>query len=616
MREPRDIDENWVKSLESDVYRALGLTVDTAQGLVYLNGGLVHLRPRTFLLLQFLIDNRHRLVEKTEIFATVWKDATVSDATLVGCVQEIRRALNDDPKAPCYIRTVPRRGYQFIAPLQDSAAPGVKVAEEPPPAAACRSYWLHALIGGAAVLSAVVFASLRTGERPERSLWEVAWFKLDHGALEDTAENLTAPKEQGAARRVQGVLGGAIQFDGVSAVLDGHDPRGRLPRGDSPRTISAWIRTRSTNGDASVIVNVNSNGGSEFSPDNFSLVLLKSGHVAWSRNGRADVFARREVAVSKQRVDDGNWHFLAGRFHGAPSNKGSVFVDGVESEPATMRLTGPFVPSTVKWAAGNGVVRGSYFRGEADDIRIFERALSPATIAAMHRCVAGAADVDVPGRGAFYFAATNAPDSEGPSHLRIGATIENTGTSFAGVHLIRRVNDCGLRGIRAGDVGQDIYMAADILAPTNAEGLETQAGPFLRSRRAAPGDGIIGGTSAGFWVRLHSTGAVSVRRLNPSATIAFAQPAARFDASVFHRLEVAAKATAMQVTLDGKPVTFDQGGKMTSTVVVEPAWEKLADPGINAGTAGIYFGAEGNISRIGGQQAKNLRVESYRPLFQ
>ncbi|MBM3753142.1 MAG: hypothetical protein FJW38_04085 [Acidobacteria bacterium] len=68
MREEQEFDEIRAKGDELKVFRALDLVVDTAQGLAHLYGEPIHLRPRTFQLLEFLIENRHRLVEKNEIF--------------------------------------------------------------------------------------------------------------------------------------------------------------------------------------------------------------------------------------------------------------------------------------------------------------------------------------------------------------------------------------------------------------------------------------------------------------------------------------------------------------------------------------------------------------------
>jgi hypothetical protein len=44
---------------------------------------------------------------------------------------------------------------------------------------------------------------------------------------------------------------------------------------------------------------------------------------------------------------------------------------------------------------------------------------------------------------------------------------------------------------------QDLYIRVDLLVPASAAGV-VQAGPYFRSRAASPGDGIIGGSSAGY----------------------------------------------------------------------------------------------------------------------
>src|SRR5262249_3623994 len=49
-------------------------------------------------------------------------ETVVSDAALTSCIQELRKALKDDPKQPRYLKTIHRRGFQFIGALQ---APGL-----------------------------------------------------------------------------------------------------------------------------------------------------------------------------------------------------------------------------------------------------------------------------------------------------------------------------------------------------------------------------------------------------------------------------------------------------------------------------------------------------------
>ena len=67
-------------------------------------------------LLEYLADNRNRLVTKTEIFDNVWNDKFTTDGTLNVHVRKIREAIEKDPQDPKYIVTVWKEGYKFVAP--------------------------------------------------------------------------------------------------------------------------------------------------------------------------------------------------------------------------------------------------------------------------------------------------------------------------------------------------------------------------------------------------------------------------------------------------------------------------------------------------------------------
>ncbi|MGD9903212.1 MAG: transcriptional regulator [Vicinamibacterales bacterium] len=79
------------------------------------DGRPVPLIPRYFDLLLLLVARRADAVAKADIFAEVWSDVIVSDGALAQAVRTLRRALDDDPKTPRFIRTVSRHGYQFVA---------------------------------------------------------------------------------------------------------------------------------------------------------------------------------------------------------------------------------------------------------------------------------------------------------------------------------------------------------------------------------------------------------------------------------------------------------------------------------------------------------------------
>jgi hypothetical protein len=162
--------------------------------------------------------------------------------------------------------------------------------------------------------------------------------------------------------------------------------------------------------------------------------------------------------------------------------------------------------------------------------------------------------------------------------------------------------------MQSADVGQDVRISADLLVPGDAAGRHTQAGPYLRSRLAAPGDGIMGGTSAGYWVALDSNATVTVRRLNPPAVIAFAA-LPKFDAAAFHHIEVVALGEHLQVKLDDSLLEFTQEGRATRTVSIPPVWKGPPVMGSNEGGAGIEFAAIDSRGQIGGQEARRIRIE-------
>lgn len=88
-------------------------TLDLARGCLLRSSEEVKLRPKSFEVLRQLVENNDRLMSKAELMRGVWPDSFVTDDSLVQCLIEIRRALEDDVHR--YIKTVPRRGYVFRA---------------------------------------------------------------------------------------------------------------------------------------------------------------------------------------------------------------------------------------------------------------------------------------------------------------------------------------------------------------------------------------------------------------------------------------------------------------------------------------------------------------------
>jgi TolB-like protein/DNA-binding winged helix-turn-helix (wHTH) protein/Tfp pilus assembly protein PilF len=90
-------------------------TLDLTRGSLRAGDRLIELRPKSFGVLAYLVENAGRLVPKDELMAAVWSDVVVSDESLAKCVSEVRAALGDSDQR--LVKTVPRRGYLLDAPV-------------------------------------------------------------------------------------------------------------------------------------------------------------------------------------------------------------------------------------------------------------------------------------------------------------------------------------------------------------------------------------------------------------------------------------------------------------------------------------------------------------------
>lgn len=82
----------------------------------------IALPPTPFGVLCALARRPGALLTKHVLLDEVWGHRFVSDSVLKGAISDIRAALDDDPRNPRYIETVPRRGYRFVAVLAVTAA--------------------------------------------------------------------------------------------------------------------------------------------------------------------------------------------------------------------------------------------------------------------------------------------------------------------------------------------------------------------------------------------------------------------------------------------------------------------------------------------------------------
>ena len=106
---------------ECKVFQFGKFTLDIARGALRAGGSDVVLRPKSFEVLRYLVENPDRLLSKHEIMKAVWPNVFVTDDLLKRCISEVRDALGDDARR--IVNTVPRRGYRFAVPVLSVGTP-------------------------------------------------------------------------------------------------------------------------------------------------------------------------------------------------------------------------------------------------------------------------------------------------------------------------------------------------------------------------------------------------------------------------------------------------------------------------------------------------------------
>ncbi len=99
--------------------------LDTRNECLWQNGARIGLTPKPFAVLRYLVENPQRLVTHDELMDKLWPETYVQPQVLRTYVLELRKLLGDSVESPQFIRTVPGRGYWFLAQVEDGNGYGV-----------------------------------------------------------------------------------------------------------------------------------------------------------------------------------------------------------------------------------------------------------------------------------------------------------------------------------------------------------------------------------------------------------------------------------------------------------------------------------------------------------
>ncbi|HYW37685.1 MAG TPA: tetratricopeptide repeat protein [Terriglobales bacterium] len=143
-----------------------GFEFDLLTGELSRDGIETHLQGQPLQLLELLLQRPNQLVTREQIQQLLWADGTVVEFehSVNAAVKRLRAVLGDDPDKPTFIETIPRRGYRFIAQVENGPksepVPQVTAAAYPSQPRRQRRVWLAS--GAAAFLIvAVVVATWR-----------------------------------------------------------------------------------------------------------------------------------------------------------------------------------------------------------------------------------------------------------------------------------------------------------------------------------------------------------------------------------------------------------------------------------------------------------------------
>jgi DNA-binding winged helix-turn-helix (wHTH) protein len=125
-------------SSESKLLRFGVFEVDRAAGELRKRGVRVRLQEQPFQVLTVLLENAGRVVTRDDLRQKIWPADTFVDFdhSLNTAVNKIREVLGDSASSPRFVETLSRRGYRFIAPVNDldtvdSTSPSVPKGGEP-----------------------------------------------------------------------------------------------------------------------------------------------------------------------------------------------------------------------------------------------------------------------------------------------------------------------------------------------------------------------------------------------------------------------------------------------------------------------------------------------------
>jgi TolB-like protein/DNA-binding winged helix-turn-helix (wHTH) protein/Flp pilus assembly protein TadD len=105
--------------------------IDVGSGEIRKEGRRIPIQEQPFRVLAMLLERPGEVITREELQARIWPADTFVgfDEGINTAMRKLRMAFGDSADNPRFIETIPRRGYRFVAPVDDAAAAAPQMSE-------------------------------------------------------------------------------------------------------------------------------------------------------------------------------------------------------------------------------------------------------------------------------------------------------------------------------------------------------------------------------------------------------------------------------------------------------------------------------------------------------
>lgn len=93
--------------------------IDADTNRISKDGADIKLERKMMDVLVYLAQHQGELVTREQLENAAWGDTVVGYEALTSCIAKLRKLLDDDPKQPCFIETISKRGYRLVAEVKE-----------------------------------------------------------------------------------------------------------------------------------------------------------------------------------------------------------------------------------------------------------------------------------------------------------------------------------------------------------------------------------------------------------------------------------------------------------------------------------------------------------------